>query len=160
MEMRENIYANSGIIADNRRNSDGSGHSYEDIETQKTSNKRNSEKAAQQGWTFFETSMYFISTRGKKSWSESRLESGNFTEILRREKIPWIGLTDRDTEGVWKWVDGSALTTKFWGSDEPNSRAGDEDCIVTGHDADPVINWADYPCNQRFVWICEKSIFN
>ena len=50
--MMEDIYANSGITADNRRNSDSSGHSYEDIyanedniETQKTSNKRNSSTA-------------------------------------------------------------------------------------------------------------------
>ena len=50
MEMMEDIYANSGITADNRRNSDSSGHSYEDIyanedntETQQTrKNKRDS----------------------------------------------------------------------------------------------------------------------
>ncbi|XP_036418137.1 CD209 antigen-like protein C [Colossoma macropomum] len=130
-------------------------------------NFSNLEKAAQQGWTFFETSMYFISTGGKKSWSESRQdcrergadlviinsrEEQNFTEILKRGHTIWIGLTDSETEGVWKWVDGSALTTGFWGSGEPNSRAGDEDCVVTGQ------NWADYPCSTRFMWICERNV--
>ncbi|KAL6467147.1 hypothetical protein MHYP_G00249510, partial [Metynnis hypsauchen] len=115
--------------------------------------------AAQQGWTFFKTSMYFISTGGK-IWSESRQdcrgrgadlviinnrEEQNFIEILRRGQIAWIGLTDRETEGVWKWVDGSALTTAFWQRDEPNSYAGDEDCVVTGERSEPVNNWADYP---------------
>uniref|UniRef100_A0AAR2IKJ9 C-type lectin domain-containing protein n=1 Tax=Pygocentrus nattereri TaxID=42514 RepID=A0AAR2IKJ9_PYGNA len=136
--------------------------------------KMTSTKAMQQGWTFFKTSMYFISTGGK-SWSESRQdckgrgadlviindrEEQNFTEILRRGKRAWIGLTDSEKEGVWKWVDGSALTTTFWGHSEPNSNAGDEDCVVTGEGSDPVKNWADYPCNDRIVWICEKSIFN
>ncbi|XP_036439671.1 CD209 antigen-like protein 2 [Colossoma macropomum] len=117
--------------------------------------------------------MYFISTGGK-SWSESRQdcrgrgadlvtinsrEEQNFIEILRRGQRAWIGLTDRDTERVWKWVDGSALTTRFWRSGEPNGAAY-EDCVVTGDKSDPVNNWADYPCKQRFVWICEKSIFN
>ncbi|KAL6455510.1 hypothetical protein MHYP_G00248000 [Metynnis hypsauchen] len=102
----------------------------------------------------------------KKSWSESRQDCRNrgedlvtinsreekdFIEKLRRGQRAWIGLTDSETEGVWKWVDGSALTTAFWGHSEPNSNAGDEDCVVTGEGSDPVKNWADYPCNDRFV---------
>ncbi|XP_036439662.1 CD209 antigen-like protein E isoform X2 [Colossoma macropomum] len=132
------------------------------------------EKAAQQCWTFFNTSMYFISTV-KKSWSESRRdcrergadlliinsrEEQDFTERQRGDQTAWIGLTDSETEGVWKWVDGSALTTKFWGRGEPNSKVGNEDCVITGDKSDPVNNWADFPCNNRFVWICEKSILN
>ncbi|KAL7855947.1 hypothetical protein AOLI_G00195510 [Acnodon oligacanthus] len=122
----------------------------------------------QQGWTLFKTSFYYISTGGK-SWSESRKfcrqrgadlliinsrEEQNFIEILRRGQTAWIGLTDSETEGVWKWVDGSALTARFWASGEPNSNAGDEDCVVTGQ------KWADYPCSTRFMWICEKNMFN
>ncbi|KAL7841376.1 hypothetical protein SRHO_G00250670 [Serrasalmus rhombeus] len=132
------------------------------------------EKAKQQGWTFFNTSMYFIST-GWKIWSESRQdcrqrgadlvsinnrEEQDFIEVLRRGQKAWIGLTDSETERVWKWVDGSALTTTFWGDSEPNSNAGDEDCVVTGVGSDALKNWADYPCYFQFVWICEKSILN
>ncbi|XP_036439421.1 CD209 antigen-like protein E [Colossoma macropomum] len=130
------------------------------------------EKTKQQDWTFFNTSMYFIST-GEKSWSESRQdcrkrgadlvtvnsrEEQDFIEKFRRDQRAWIGLTDSETEGAWKWVDGSALTTKFWEHEEPNSNAGNEDCVITGYKSDPVNNWADFPCNDRFVWICEKSI--
>ncbi|XP_036439380.1 CD209 antigen-like protein E [Colossoma macropomum] len=131
------------------------------------------EKTKQQDWTFFNTSMYFISIGGK-IWSKSRQdcrergadlvtinsrEEQDFIEKLRQGQTAWIGLTDSEKEGTWKWVDGSALTTKFWGHDEPNSAAGDEDCVVTGYKPNPVNNWADFPCNDWFVWICEKRYF-
>ncbi|KAL6467036.1 hypothetical protein MHYP_G00248400, partial [Metynnis hypsauchen] len=127
----------------------------------------NLEKAVQQGWMFFETSMYFIST-GQKIWSQSRQdcrkkgadlviinsrEEQDFTNILKRGQRAWIGLTDSEMEGVWKWVDGSALTTGFWRNAEPNG-AAKENCVVTAD------NWADFSCNDWFVGICEKSIFN
>uniref|UniRef100_A0AAR2IYR2 C-type lectin domain-containing protein n=1 Tax=Pygocentrus nattereri TaxID=42514 RepID=A0AAR2IYR2_PYGNA len=123
-------------------------------------------------WRYFNYSLYYIST-AKKSWSESRedcrqrgadlliinsTEEQDFIEKFRRVQKAWIGLTYNKTEGVWKWVDGSALTTKFWRSGEPNGK-GNEDCVVTGHVSDPVQSWADFPCDNKFVWICEKRIF-
>ncbi|XP_017537370.1 C-type lectin domain family 4 member M-like [Pygocentrus nattereri] len=132
------------------------------------------EKANQKGWLYFNSSIYYITTE-KKNWRESkedcrkrganlviinsRMEQ-DFIEMLRRGQWAWIGLTDSASEGVWKWVDGSALTTGFWKADEPNSRTGDEDCVITGYVSDPVKNWADYSCKDDFVWICEMRIFS
>ncbi|KAI4882401.1 hypothetical protein NFI96_031439, partial [Prochilodus magdalenae] len=108
-------------------------------------------KALPEGWAFYTSSLYYISTE-KKNWRESRQDcrqrgadlaiinnrqEQDFTERLRRGQKAWIGLTDSVTEGNWKWVDDSALTTGFWRSGEPNSRVGDEDCVVAGEGSDP-----------------------
>ncbi|KAL6455506.1 hypothetical protein MHYP_G00360460 [Metynnis hypsauchen] len=55
-----------------------------------------------------------------------------FVENLSNSKDNWIsiGLTDREKEGDWKWVDGSALTTAYW--DSGNVFSDSEDCVVNG----------------------------
>ena len=40
----------------------------------------------------------------------------------------WIGLSDLKEEGVFAWVDGSALDYTNWAGGEPNN-AGEEDCV-------------------------------
>lgn len=40
----------------------------------------------------------------------------------------WIGLTDEQTEGVWKWVTGEPYSWSYWNGGEPNN-AGNEDYI-------------------------------
>ncbi|XP_052441464.1 uncharacterized protein LOC127981504 [Carassius gibelio] len=65
----------------------------------------------------------------------------------------WIGLTDVEEEGRWKWVDGSTLTSGFWASGEPNNQGTDEDCANTRSSG-----WFDSPCDSSLKWICEKSI--
>ncbi|KAG7313931.1 hypothetical protein KOW79_022427 [Hemibagrus wyckioides] len=128
------------------------------------------------GWRFFSTSIYNISTE-KKNWNKSRQDCRNkgadLVIINSREEQEfinksfggtqaWIGLTDRVTEGEFKWVDGSPLNTKFWWDGEPNDFKNREDCAITGY-AEAKSNmstWADFPCDSSVVGICEMKMFN
>ncbi|XP_041789790.1 CD209 antigen-like protein E [Chelmon rostratus] len=124
----------------------------------------------QEGWVYFHSSFYYVSSI-KKSWKESRadcLQRGadlmiiNSTEeqdfTRKFHKFMWIGLTDSETEGMWKWVDGTPLTTSYWTPGEPNSYEGqNEDCVeLKSHDM--INSWNDKPCEGQNFWICEKMI--
>ena len=73
----------------------------------------------------------------------------------------WIGLSDADHEGVWKWVDGTRLTGyENWRSGQPNNFGGGQDCagIRMGIHFDKVYDaeWHDHPCEKKKRFICEK----
>ncbi|XP_046700928.1 CD209 antigen-like isoform X2 [Silurus meridionalis] len=122
------------------------------------------------GWRYFSSSIYYISTE-KKSWSESRKdcqgrgadlviinssEEQDFVEVWRRNQGVWIGANDKDSEGTWKWVDGTTVINGFWNPGEPNSN-WDEDCAVSGfHPGNG--KWDDVSCNNNYIWICEKRL--
>ncbi|XP_066541579.1 C-type lectin domain family 4 member F-like [Hoplias malabaricus] len=125
----------------------------------------------QQGWVFFDTSAYYIST-DMKTWSESRVDcednggdlviinSKEEQEYLARKigsKQPWIGLTDSESENQWKWVDGSALTTAYWAEGEPNN-LNEEDCVHMSDRKNKT--WNDLSCSSKRQWICERRVFH
>ncbi|XP_069024083.1 CD209 antigen-like protein E isoform X2 [Embiotoca jacksoni] len=117
-----------------------------------------------------DNSSYFIST-SQKTWQESRedcqkrgadlviINSKGEQEFMRQfRRLNWIGLTDTEKEGTWKWVDGTKLNASYWGPNEPNgSQDKDEDCAeMWEHDS--ANNWNDAPCNLHRFWICEKRL--
>ncbi|XP_076027252.1 uncharacterized protein LOC143016685 [Genypterus blacodes] len=74
------------------------------------------------GWHKFQSSCYYFSI-SKKNWKESRQEcllrganlviinSSGEQEFLKDfDGHFWIGLSDLDNEGQWRWVDGTGLT--------------------------------------------------
>ncbi|TKS68902.1 C-type lectin domain family 4 member M CD209 antigen-like protein 1 [Collichthys lucidus] len=125
---------------------------------------------SRQGWMYFNNSFYYISTL-KKTWQDSRsdcqqrgadlmiinsIEEQNFTRRFCTHM--WIGLTDQEKEGTWKWVDGTLLTTSYWGINEPNSHEGmDEDCGEIKF-YDDLNSWNDKPCQTKNTWMCEKTM--
>jgi len=55
----------------------------------------------------------------------------------------WIGFTDEDEEGQFRWLDGSAAEYTNWNSGEPNNWAGNEQCTeMNGHGG-----WNDGNCD-------------
>ncbi len=63
----------------------------------------------------------------------------------------WIGLGDHHTEGIYRWVDGSAPTWEAWAPNEPNDWGPGEDCVEV---VDGGL-WNDLVCDWERRWICE-----
>uniref|UniRef100_A0A3B3RCN4 C-type lectin domain-containing protein n=1 Tax=Paramormyrops kingsleyae TaxID=1676925 RepID=A0A3B3RCN4_9TELE len=118
------------------------------------------------GWRRFKCSCYYISTE-KKTWNDSRqacMQSGTDLAIIssREEQdfmnsIPgdfWIGLSDREREGTWKWVDGTTIPVDE-GVKQPDDYNGNEDCVhQRTRNFDP--GWNDLPCSYTLNWMCES----
>ncbi|XP_044222482.1 CD209 antigen-like protein D [Thunnus albacares] len=129
----------------------------------------------------FRCSCYFLSSESG-SWSRGRQDCrekgadlvvidsteeqtflSTFTEV---ETMIWIGLTDRDKEGTWKWTDGTPLTLRYWGSNQPDNgngvpKVGEEDCahIISGKNTED--NWNDLSCDASLVFSPHShAVFN
>ncbi|XP_067249324.1 asialoglycoprotein receptor 1-like [Chanodichthys erythropterus] len=118
------------------------------------------------GGYIYQSSFYFISSE-ERDWAESRRyctergadliiinnrEEQEFVKKISGGTGVWIGLTDSDVEGRWKWVDGTNMTSGFWESGEPKGQRA-ENCALLFSSG-----WHDYPCNSAFKSICEKNI--
>ena len=97
-----------------------------------------------------------------------KIETDKENEFIKNEYLNtkgryWIGLSDIDNEGEWKWTDGTGLTGyKKWKSGQPNNQGRDgQDCvaILQGNYSSVHYNaeWNDIKCPRKLRYICEKS---
>ena len=83
--------------------------------------------------------------------------------ILRRvwrEDI-WVGYTDAEEEGVWKWVDGGRTnsSTVKWIPGQPDNWKTGEHCAEILRMNGTVIMLNDANCDtDPFIFICEKTV--
>ncbi|XP_035860070.1 C-type lectin domain family 10 member A-like [Sander lucioperca] len=125
-------------------------------------------------WRMFSSSCYLLSAESG-SWEKGRQycrdrgadlmvidsseEQTFLSKFIKQNARYWIGLTDRDEEGTWKWVDGTPLTLKNWRRGQPDNGGGDpqwgeEDCA---HIGPYTAEWNDRSCISVMYWICEKK---
>eukprot|EP00063_Salmo_salar_P076265 XP_014051100.1 PREDICTED: C-type lectin domain family 4 member E-like isoform X4 [Salmo salar] len=134
------------------------------------------------GWRRLRCSCYYFSNNSK-TWSASRQdcrergadlliinsrEEQHFLNTLGEKMHYWIGLTDSEKEGIWKWVDGTTPTTtqlnwlviRFWREGEPNNAQGGENCAVFNSFSDNlgiIQSWNDQPCSLLIHWVCKYT---
>ena len=71
----------------------------------------------------------------------------------------WIGANDKNSEGVWQWVQGSnrineEIVYNNWRKDEPNDWDSNEDCAERRNDG----LWNDVSCSELLSYICQYRI--
>ncbi|KAK1139258.1 CD209 antigen-like protein B isoform X9 [Acipenser oxyrinchus oxyrinchus] len=118
-------------------------------------------------WNLFNGAFYYFS-KENKLWKEARtfcqsqnsdLAVINSDEELKylQDKGPanelWLGLSDSDNEGTWKWLDGRVVEKSLWHNGEPNDSQGKEDCGLLSNG---LLN--DLRCETKRHWICEKPL--
>ncbi|XP_030582117.1 CD209 antigen-like [Archocentrus centrarchus] len=119
-------------------------------------------------WVVFNGSLYYVSSN-KTSWQNSRqdcLQRGADLMIINSQeeqnfanqfkKSLWIGMTDSETEGSWKWVDGTPVTTRYWNNNEPNGGINENWGQISNYNSQN--SWNDDSNSKLFFWICEKKV--
>ncbi|KAM9142551.1 C-type lectin domain family 4 member K-like [Pangshura tecta] len=129
------------------------------------------------GWRFYGGNLYYFSQE-RKSWDEAErfcvsqdshltsVSSQAEQEFLSKEAqgdAHWIGLTDRQTEGSWRWADGTEYRADasrgFWEENQPDNhdpkKDGGEDCVHTEPRKRNL--WNDANCTLPFRWICKQA---
>jgi len=131
------------------------------------------------GWMEFGGRCYYVAKETKKlSWNESvaeckkldersdlpsvgsQLEQDYIAQYPKDGYYIFLGATDKDNEGQWKWTDGRPWTYTKWASGEPNNAfGGTEDCAYMRR-SEMKNEWIDIRCFQsydNFLLMCSYN---
>ena len=68
----------------------------------------------------------------------------------------WVGGSDIEVEGTWKWVTGEEWTYSNWNSGEPNNSGNEDGLEFYAHTG----KWNDIPTTSTDAYILEKPVFS
>ena len=75
----------------------------------------------------------------------------------------WIGATDQEEEGTWKWTDCNPWNFTNWGSKQPDNHKGQdghgENCAAIPSNKTDFKDWYDIPCHLwELNFVCTRLI--
>jgi len=96
------------------------------------------------------------SSEGAHISSVENADEAKFLNKLAGKQQIFIGFTDQDKEGTFKWADGSTSTYTNWAPGEPNnSGKTGEDCGTLRKD----LIWNDINCkDHKRLFVCKKKL--
>jgi len=122
------------------------------------------------GFTIAATESCYILGDNVSAWQDARnfcqawggdlveIDSDAENEALARriEANVWIGATDQEEEGTFRWAGGAPLAYVGWGRDQPNDLEANEDCSELRLFDD---RWGDVPCAGDVTRraLCERA---
>ncbi|XP_070560953.1 C-type lectin domain family 19 member A-like [Ptychodera flava] len=69
--------------------------------------------------------------------------------------IFWIGLSDEENEGDFRWIDGTELVYSNWNPGEPDDYL-EQDCVVFGGTTgEAPWKWNDTFCSDNHHFVCK-----
>ncbi|XP_077952094.1 collectin-12 [Gasterosteus aculeatus] len=124
-------------------------------------------------WVNYKGNCYFFS-KNMQNFDEAKTScestSASLLIINDREELTWLkkqtlgkgyfwmGLTDREEENVWRWLDGSEPAFTNWKPGQPDDwghgHGTGEDCVGLIHEG----LWNDAFCEDQINYICEKEM--
>lgn len=106
--------------------------------------------------TWEDAQAYCVSLGGHLATS-TNIGKNSFLTRLSRNKRVWLGATDKETEGVWKWVTGEDWDFTNWAENMPDNAGGDEHYLHLNFGF--MGQWNDVSNDQKLAYnegfICE-----
>ena len=102
----------------------------------------------------FSTADAACATHGLRLASiHSDAENEAVGEVIPWPDTYWIGLSDRDLEQQWQWVDGSMVDYFGWGPGEPDDVDSVEDCVAITSPG----TWSMQRCGLPNAYVCAAA---
>ena len=118
-------------------------------------------------WTFHDNKCFFVGRAANRVQAQQICQNMNsslavirslaqlyFMTTLEITSNTWIGLTDSEQDGSWKWNNGDVAMITDWGLNQPDGGVL-ENCAAMN--VSDTYKWHDEPCSAINDYFCEKG---
>ncbi|KAL3856286.1 hypothetical protein ACJMK2_011060 [Sinanodonta woodiana] len=103
--------------------------------------------------TFEEAEAYCYSLNASVSTAKTKEENEYIGALAPYGKNIWIGASDAEKEGVWKWNDGTLVSWTNWKKGQPDNWTNEDHAILIFHDN----TWNDVKNTSKYEFVCKRK---